>query len=388
MRRIIPALLLLATTLCLSPAAASASSDYTSALLMEAETGQVLFEDKADRSWIPASVVKLMLLLLADEAVADGRAALTDSVTATARAQKQGGSQVYLAAGEKATLARLLEAAAVGSANDATVAAAVGLFGSVDAAVSAMNTRAATLGMTSTTYVNVTGLPERRGLPENRSSARDQARLAREIVLYHPRVLEWTSRTWTRFRKGLVLGCTNTLLKDFDGLDGLKTGYHHKARSNLVATAERDGRRLIAVVLGSRSQDRRNGVAARLLEAGFRDWRRVDALREGQSFGEEFTVEKSWNASVPVLAGAPLRYLVQPGDESRVRIGLAEDVQLEAPLKKGERLGEIQAVLDGCVLASVPALAGRRVLRAWFPLPFGKKAPSRPVLSAGAAGPG
>jgi serine-type D-Ala-D-Ala carboxypeptidase (penicillin-binding protein 5/6) len=374
---------ILLTLLVLSLAAAPASGGtHISALLMEAETGQVLFADEIDRQWIPASVVKLMMLLLVQEAVESGSVAWEDSITATSRAQRQGGSQVYLGAGERSTVRKLTEAAAVGSANDAIVALGEGIFGSFDAAVEAMNRRAAVLGMTGTVYVNITGLPERRGLPENHTTARDQARLAREIVLEHPDLLQITSLTWTRFRKKLVVPCTNILLKEFPGLDGLKTGYHHKARSNLVATAERNGRRFIAVVLGARSQRVRNETATDLLEQGFDDWLLVDAMATGQDFGQEFQVAGSWNASVPVAAGSPLRYLVRPADAPRVKVILSDDAAVVAPLKAGQQLGEIQAVLDGCVLASVPALAGRRVARAWIPLPFNKKSHPRPVLSA------
>ncbi|MCP4547758.1 MAG: D-alanyl-D-alanine carboxypeptidase [bacterium] len=355
--------------------------EYVSAILLEAETGQLLFASDIDREWIPASVVKLMMLLLTEEAICEGRASLADTIIATGRAQKQGGSQVYLGKGERATLGKLIEATAVGSANDAIVAVAVALFGSVDKAVAAMNERAGELGMTSTHYVNVTGLPENRG-PENKTTARDQARLAREIVLDHPGVLEWTSKTWTRFRRGLVLGCTNTLLKEYEGMDGLKTGYHHKAKSNLVSTAIRDGRRLIAVILGSPSQRVRNAVAVRLLDSGFNNWIRVDAMAEGLSFPNEFSVARSWNSSVPVRAGEQLSYLVHPEDSDRVVIRLAEGATLEAPLREGEVLGEILALLDGKVLATVPAVAGASVRKAWFRFPFKQTEQQQQVLTA------
>lgn len=364
--------------------AGGAGGNYASALLMEAETGQVLFEDFADRPWIPASMVKMMLLLLADEGIDDGRIGLQDWVTASERAQRQGGSQVYLGAGEQAKLYKLLEAVAVGSANDAAVAVAEALYGSVDAAVAAMNERAVDLGMSATRYVNVTGLPERRGKPENLSTARDQATLAREIVLHHPRVLEWTCLTWTRFRKGLVLACTNTLLKQIEGMDGLKTGYHHKARCNIAATAERDGRRLIAIVLGSHSLSGRNREVRRLLENGFRDWQLMEVLAPGDSFGEEFPVAGSWRGTVPIQAETTLRFYVRHEDATRVKIVLDQQMPFEAPIQREERLGEIRAVLDGCTLAAVPALAGRAVARAWLPLPAIRRSPNRRILSASA----
>ncbi|MCB1162958.1 MAG: D-alanyl-D-alanine carboxypeptidase family protein [Candidatus Krumholzibacteriia bacterium] len=389
--RLRPAALALAALLLLTSllvgAPARAAREYVSALLMEAESGQILVADNIDREWIPASVVKLMLLLLAQEAIEDGRATPDDLVTATRRAQRQGGSQIFLGDGEQATLEKLLEAVAVGSANDAAVAVAVHLYGSADEAVKAMNARAASLGMAHTHYVNVTGLPERG--PENHSTARDLSQLARVIVTEHPGVLGWTSRTWTRFRQGLVIPCTNVLLKEFEGMDGLKTGYHHKAHSNIVATAQRDGRRLIAVVLGSPSAGTRNRVASRLLERGFRDWELVHALAAGEGFGDEFPVDHGWKATVPVLAGRPLAVAVPRGKGGDVRVRLGADATLEAPLDKGQVLGRIQAVLDGRVLASVPALAGRTVSRSWISLPFGKEArvwPELPSVEASGMG--
>ncbi len=377
MTRFLPLSLLLCS-LFFTPAV---GAEYKSALLMEAETGQILFEDNIDQQWIPASVVKLMLLLLAEEAIEAGRAAPGDTVVATARAQRQGGSQVYLGRGEKATLQKLLEAVAVGSANDAAVAVAAALYGSADEAVVAMNVRAAELGMRSTRYVNVTGLPEGRMADENLSTARDQARLAREVVLGHPGVLERTKLTWTRFRPGLVLPCTNVLLKDYEGLDGLKTGYHDRARSSIVGTARRSGRRLIAVILGSPGPRQRNASLTRLLDRGFSEWELVTGLDRGHGFDGEFRVPGSWKGTVPVRAARGLRFALKPADRSRVRIVLGEGARLNAPIDEGQVVGEIQAWLGDRLLASVPALAGRAVARSWLRLPFGGAETPWPELS-------
>jgi D-alanyl-D-alanine carboxypeptidase (penicillin-binding protein 5/6) len=369
--RRLPVLLTLLALLAPFVAAAAAAApaapreESAAALLMEAATGEILYAEHPDREWIPASVVKLMLMLLTQEAIEAGRVAVTDVVTASPRAQAQGGSQVYLSAGEQVTLQRLLEAIAVGSANDATMALAEHIFGSAEAAVAAMNERAALLGMSTTHYVNVTGLPER-GRPDNRSCARDQARLAREVVLRSPGVLAWTRLTETEFRPGLRLHCTNVLLKRCPGVDGLKTGYHGKARFNLVVTAEREGRRLIAVVMGSPSAALRNRVATRLLERGFQDWQLVTGLQAGAGFGAEFPVAGGWRATVPVLAAQTLQFSVTPAQAERVRIQLAAGARLAAPLKAGEVVGQIQATVDGRLLASVPAVAGRGVSRRWF----------------------
>ncbi len=378
--------LLLCLLICSAFVTPAAGAAHVSALLMEAETGQILFEDNVDRQWIPASVVKLMLLLLAEEAIESGRAAPGDTITANARAQRQGGSQIYLGQGEKATLQKLLEAVAVGSANDAAVAVAAALYGSADEAVLAMNRRAAELGMTATRYVNVTGLPEGRRADENLSTARDQARLAREIVLGHPGVLERTRLTWTRFRPGLVVPCTNVLLKEYEGLDGLKTGYHNRARSNIVATAKRSGRRLIAVILGSPGPRQRNRALARLLDRGFAEWELVTGLGTGRGFDDEFPVPGSWKGTVPVQAARVLRFALKPADRGRVRIILGEGAGLDAPLEKGQVVGEIQAWLGDRLLAKVPALAGRAVTRSWIQMPFGRDELPWPELTLDGSG--
>ncbi len=351
---------------------ALAAGEYESALLMEARSGQILFEENADERWIPASVVKLMLLLLADEAVQDGRVKSETLLTSSKYAKGMGGSQVYLAAGDETSFQKLIEAVAVGSANDAAVTVAEGIFGSVPATVAAMNEKCAELGMTSTTYANVTGLPENGGRAENFTTARDQAILAREVVLNHPLVLEWTGKIYTRFRKGLDLGTTNTMMKVYEGMDGLKTGYHDKGRSNLVATAQRGGRRLIAVVLGSPGPKQRNAEVERLLDSGFADWDMRTALRKGDGLGIEFRVKRTWRGKLRVAAAEDLVYLARPEDIARVSIELENPSDLAAPFDEGEEVGRIVVKLDGQVLSSVPALATKRMRASWLSWPRGE----------------
>ena len=366
-----PIVILLVSVLCIGAASASlAAEGFTSTLLMEAQTGQILELDNIDQQWPPASVVKLMLLLIYDEARLEGRFAPTDTVVATAAAQRQGGSQIYLAAGEKATYQKLIEAVAVGSANDAAVAIAIALHGTRAAAIAAMNAKAAELGMTNTNYVNVTGLPEEGDRPDDVTSARDLALLAREVVNNHPDVLKLTGLTWTRFRKGLVLGCTNTLMKEFEGMDGLKTGFHNRSGNNLVATAKRGDRRLIAVALGCATPRLRDDLITRMLEEGFSGWKSVEVLVRGQVVDHELPVDHSWWSKVPVEAGQPLSYLARPGDEKKISIILATSGDLVAPVSRGDLVGELQIVMDGRILSSAPAVAGRDVGRAWLKVPF------------------
>ncbi len=351
---------------------ALAAGEYESAMLMEARSGQILFEDNPDEQWVPASVVKLMLLLLADEAVQDGRVSPQTMLTSSKYAKGMGGSQVYLAAGDETSFQKLIEAVAVGSANDAAVTVAEAIYGSVPAAVAAMNEKCVELGMTGTTYVNVTGLPESGGKAENWTTARDQAILAREVVLKHPGVLDWTGKIYTRFRKGLDLGTTNTMMKTYEGMDGLKTGYHNKGRSNLVATAERGGRRLISVVLGSPGPKQRNAEVERLLDSGFADWDMRTALRKGDGLGIEFRVKRTWRGKLRVEAGEDLVYLARPEDITRVSIELEDPGDIAAPFEAGEEVGRIVVKLDGQVLSSVPALATKRMRASWLSWPRGE----------------
>jgi serine-type D-Ala-D-Ala carboxypeptidase (penicillin-binding protein 5/6) len=346
-----------------------ASDEYVSALLMEVKSGQILFEDNVDESWIPASVVKLMLLLLADEAFQEGRVNSGTIFTSSRYAKEMGGSQVYLAEGDETDFQKLIEAVAVGSANDAAVTVAEGIYGSVPATIVAMNAKCEELGMTSTVYTNVTGLPENHGKPDNHTTARDQAILAREVLLRHPGVLDWTGKIWTRFRPGLDMGTTNTMMKVYDGMDGLKTGYHAKGRSNLVATAERDGRRFIAVVLGAPGPKVRNGVVERLLDSGFSDWAQRTALRRGDGLGVEFPVKRTWRGKLRVRAGEDLVFLAKPEDIARVSIEFENPDALAAPFDKGEVVGRIVVKLDGKVLSSVPALADKRMRASWLSWP-------------------
>jgi len=348
---------------------AFAGEEYSSALLVEARSGQVLFEDQADRLWSPASVTKLMLMLLADDALREERLTSETPMTCSAYAQSMGGSQVFLAEGDQLPFEKLMECVAVASANDAAVVVAEGLFGSTDACVAAMNAQCVKLGMNSTHYVNVNGLPENHGGPENVTTARDQAILAREVLTRHTGVLDWTRIQSTEFRPGHALNTTNTMMRRYEGMDGLKTGYHAKGMFNLVATAERDGRRLIAVVFGSPGARIRNRVVERLLDSGFRDWDMRMALKAGDRIGAPLPVKRTWRGKLRACAGQDLVYLAKPADISRVIVELEKLGQLKAPIMAGQIVGRIVARLDGKVISAVPAIAEKRVRATWPPWP-------------------
>lgn len=243
---------------------------YQAALLMDARTEHLLFEENGYKSWAPASLVKMMLMLLVVENVEAGHIHWTDSVRASADASRIGGSQVYLKQGEVFPLEELMKAIAIVSANDAGYAVAEYVAGSVEDFVQRMNKRAEELNMAHTRYYNVHGLPPRKGQEGNVTTAYECAILAHEL-LKHPKVLEWTSTRRTTFRNGtFVLKNTNALIGSFQGADGLKTGFYASSGFNIVATAERNGTRCIAVVLGAPTSTIRSAEARRLLSHGFR----------------------------------------------------------------------------------------------------------------------
>lgn len=248
---------------------AISSDPYLGAVVTDAGGGQVLSEDRADQEGYPASMVKLMVLLLVQEKVDEGLLKLDDPIKVTAEAAGMGGSQVYLAEKEVFSVEDLLYALMIQSANDAAVALAQHIAGSKDAFVELMNARAKTLGMGHTTFHSVHGLPPGEGQKPDVSTARDMATLAR-AVLQHPDLLRYTSTKERGFRDDtFIMRTHNKLLHTFEGCDGLKTGYFRAAGYSVAATARRGDRRVIVVVLGSKTKDTRNAKAAELLSKGF-----------------------------------------------------------------------------------------------------------------------
>jgi D-alanyl-D-alanine carboxypeptidase (penicillin-binding protein 5/6) len=241
---------------------------YVGAIAVDAATGEVLFEDNADAKGYPASVVKLMGMLLILEAVESGRVSLDDSIVVTREAERMGGSQVYLERGEVFPVEELLYAMIVRSANDATVALAIHVAGSKDAFVDMMNARARDLGMINTVFQSVHGLPPNwKQLPDV-STARDIAKLCREL-LRMPAALKYTSTKRRLFRTNaeepFIMDNHNPLLKTIDGCDGLKTGFFYAAGFSIAATAERNGKRAVVVILGAQEQRTRDRKAKKIL---------------------------------------------------------------------------------------------------------------------------
>jgi D-alanyl-D-alanine carboxypeptidase (penicillin-binding protein 5/6) len=318
---------------------------YVAALLMEPRTGQILFEQDIHKPWPPASLAKMMLMLIVMEKVKQGALSLADPVEVSARASKMGGSQVYLKQGEKFPLVELMKAIVIHSANDASEAVAEKIAGDADAFVVMMNQRAQEMGLKDTKYFNAHGLPPEKSQQPDVTSAYDTAMLARELIKY-PEILKWASTAKEGFRDGkFVLENTNHLIGKFPGADGLKTGSYHEAGFNLAATAERDGLRLVSVTLGSPTNKIRFREAARLLTTGFSEYKMLTVLKPGEAVTQEIRIKGGQIKSLHAVAGSPAAVLVKRSEEKAVKSSIQLSNPVWAPLKKGDKLGEITLTL-------------------------------------------
>ena len=351
----------LAAVLLLSAPAGAAGAapavEAQAAVLMEQETGTVLFEHNAHDKLEPASVTKVMTLLLVMEAVDSGRLTMDEPVTVSANAASMGGSQVYLKENEQMTVDELLKAVAVVSGNDAAVALAEHLSGSEAAFVERMNQRAAELGMSDTHFVNCTGLPAAGHL----TSAYDIAVMSRELMR-HPGIQNYTTIWMDSLRGGqFQLSNTNKLVRYYDGCTGLKTGSTDSAGYCLSATAERDGLSLIAVVLKADTSQQRFDTAQNLLNFGFANYTLLD-VQPGAAL-PPVTVLLGEQSQVQPAVSGPARVLVERDklDLVTTQIRLAGDV--EAPVEEGQILGELVVLVDGQERQSIPLVARSGVER-------------------------
>jgi D-alanyl-D-alanine carboxypeptidase (penicillin-binding protein 5/6) len=315
---------------------------YASALLIDADSGRVLFAKDPTDPRPPASMVKMMTALLAFEALERGDIHLDDPVTISLAASRTGGSGVFLKAGERLPFEDLLKAMLVASANGASVAIADAIAGSQLAMISRMNERARELGMSETTYRTVNGLPPRRGkgLPDM-TSANDLAVLARKL-LGHPEVLHYSAQPLVPIRGGtLLIRNTNHLVGHMDGADGLKTGYYHQAGFNLTATASRDGLRLIAVVLGCPTLQSRFLLAQQLMEWGFAHFSKLKVVEAGQPLSFDVQVANGSTDHVRPVAAQSVTYVVRNDERNDLHVTFQLPMMVSAPIAKDQELGEI-----------------------------------------------
>ena len=356
---------LVAAVLLILPAAAVSGGpavEAGSAILMEKETGTVLYEANAHDKLEPASVTKVMTLLLVMEAIDDGRLKMEDMVTVSAQAASMGGSQVYLKEGEQMTVHDMLKAVAVVSGNDAAVALAEHIAGSEEGFVERMNRRAAELGMADTTFINCTGLPAAGHL----TSAYDIALMSRELILNHPSIREYTTIWMDTIRDGqFQLANTNKLVRFYEGCTGLKTGFTDSALYCLSATAERDGMELIAVVMKCPTSEKRFEGAKALLNFGFANYTLLDVHPDQAlppvevALGECSTVQ-------PVLAQSG-RILIDKAELNNVTTELRLTERVEAPVEAGQKLGEMVVSVSGVEQQTIPIVADQAVERLTMP---------------------
>ena len=326
-----------------------------SAILMEATTGAILYTQNAEEALPPASVTKIMTLLLVMEAVDAGTVHLDDTVTVSANAASMGGSQIYLKEGEQMSLEDLLKSVVIASANDAAVALAEYICGSTAAFVEQMNERARQLGMSNTTFENVTGLDDT--AQNHLTSARDIALMSRALIA-HPTVLQYSSIWMDSIRDG-AFGLTNTnrLVRFYPGCTGLKTGSTSKAGFCISVTAEREGFSLICVIMGADSRDVRNAAAVSLLDWGFANY-------------GLYTAPAGSAAPVPVTGGVRNACALQYDGFSRVlpkaKIASVEQKLLlpesiAAPVREGDVIGSVSYLLNGEPIGQVNVTAAEGV---------------------------
>ena len=322
-------------------AKADESMPAKSAILIEQQSGRVLFEKNADEQLPPASITKVMTLLLVMEALDSGRIRLDDMVTCSEHAQSMGGSQIWFEAGEQLSVDDLLKAAAISSANDASVALGEYLAGSEEAFVEQMNAKAQELGMTNTHFVNATGLDAEGHL----TTARDIAAMSRAL-LSHPKITEYSSVWMGELRGGKTqLVNTNKLVRFYDGCTGLKTGTTDGAGSCLSASATRNGMSLVAVTLGSPTSAERFSAARGLLDYGFANFARVELpVVEGV---EPVKVKGGVDPFVEVVSEQPEAVVVRSSDKDKVeqQVEILPDVQ--APVESGQLLGKVAVSVNG-----------------------------------------
>ena len=329
-----------------------------SAVLMD-ENGTVLFEKEAHKRLPPASVTKIMTLLLAVEAIEQERIHLTDEIYASETAWRQGGSQIWLEPGEKMTVKDMLSAVAIVSANDAAVALMEHIYGNEQSAVEAMNKRSETLGLTNTHFNNVNGLPT----SDHYMSAYDAALIAKEAIK-HPLYMEMCGikEAWLRDGKNWLVN-TNKLLWWYKGGDGLKTGWTEEAKYCFVGTAKRDSLRLISVVFATPEPRSHLRESMKLLDWGFANFAAVPIVNQG-TVVERLKVNKGIEKEIQLVACQDLNLIVPKGQNKNLQKKIVADSSVSAPIVQGQKCGELIVLKDGKEIGKIDLLAEKSIPKA------------------------
>ena len=329
-----------------------------SAVLMDAATGTVLFAQNEHEALPPASVTKVMTMLLIMEAVDSGRIGWDDTVTASEAAAQKGGSQIYLKVGETMSVRDMVKSIAVSSANDCACAMAEHIAGSEAAFVDKMNVRAAELGMQDTHFVNCTGLDDDPNAKDHKTSAYDIALMSRELMVHHPDIKQFTTIWMDTVRNGeFGLSNTNKLVRFYPGATGLKTGYTSQAGHCLSATAQRDGMELIAVVMGCESSPKRFAACKMMLDHGFANY----ALVKPDMQEAQVPVKLGAADTVKAILGENNAILIDKAQKNLITTEMVLEPEIAAPVSKGQRLGTFTVKAGDQILQQIPMVAEAEV---------------------------
>lgn len=327
-----------------------------SAILIERDTGTVLYDKNADEKLSPASMTKIMTLLLIMEAIEKGELSLKENIQTSEYAASMGGSQIFLEPGEQMTTDEMLKGITIGSANDASVAMAERLEGSEEAFVKKMNEKAAELGLKNTKFQNATGLP----VADHYSSARDMSIMAKELLKYQL-ITKYTSTYEDYLRentdKKFWLVNTNRLVKFYPGVDGLKTGFTAEAKYCLTATAKKGDMRVITVVFGAPTPKERNAQVTKMLDYAFSQYTTHPVYKKDEVLTES-KVSKGNVKTVTGVTSEPISILTKKGSNPKdFSKNIKMNKDLKAPIKKGDRIGTLQIKKDGKVYVESPIVA-------------------------------
>ncbi len=366
MKKLIAEILLAVTliTVCAMPVAAISDSDFesTAVILMEAHTGKVLYEKNKDTQLAMASITKLMLLLLTMEEIEAGKITLEDTVVGSPKAKEVGGSTIFLDIDEKMSVDDILKGICINSANDAAIALAEKLAGSENDFVVRMNEKAAQLGLENTHYVNVTGLDA----DGHYSSAYDIAKLSREIMMKHPKIMEYSQirEDWLRGKRTQLVN-TNKLLSRYQYTTGLKTGTETNAKYCLSATASKDGMNLIAVVLGAPTTGARFTEAQYLLEHGYDSYEIANPVMQDEYVGDIPVIKGARDTAKAVIKDA-FTMVVPKTYSDKVKKEVVMDKEITAPAPAGTRVGTMKLLVAGEPAEELPVVIGEDINRITF----------------------
>jgi D-alanyl-D-alanine carboxypeptidase (penicillin-binding protein 5/6) len=343
-------------------------SDVKSAILMERDTGKVLYEKNANEELPPASMTKIMTMLLIMEAIDQGKLSWNEKIRTSEYAASMGGSQIFLEPGEEMTTKEMLRGIAIGSGNDAAVAMAERIAGSEDAFVEKMNEKAKELGLKHTHFENTTGLP----VKGHYSTAYDMATMAKELLKYED-ITKFTGMYESYLRentdKKFWLVNTNKLVRFYPGVDGLKTGFTSEAKYCLTATAQKDGMRVIAVVFGAPTSKDRNAQVTKMLDYAYSQYETHPIFKRNQAIGKA-KVSKGKDKTVEALTSEHLSLLTKKGEKTdKVQQKVIMQKDLNAPIHKGDKVGTLKLIQNGKVVLESPLVANKNVDEAgWWTL--------------------